>query len=112
MTFESKLPAVGTTIFTVMSQLAERHAAINLSQGFPDYQPPQRLVDLVVEALRAGKNQYAPMIGVEKLRIAIADLISNLHRVALDPMTEITVTSGATEACPCAGRVPGPNPRG
>jgi methionine aminotransferase len=98
MNLESKLPAVGTTIFTVMSQLAEKYDAINLSQGFPDYQPPARLIELVGEALRAGKNQYAPMIGVEKLRVAIAEMIAARYSVQVDPQTEITITSGATEA--------------
>ena len=63
----SKLPATGTTIFTIMSQLAARHGAINLSQGFPDFQPPEALVDRVTHYLRAGANQYAPMTGVEPL---------------------------------------------
>jgi methionine transaminase len=95
---ESKLPAVGTTIFTVMSQLAEQHGAINLSQGFPDFQPPDRLVDLVAAHLRAGRNQYAPMAGVGVLREAIAEKLKDLYAVHADPDAEITVTPGATEA--------------
>jgi methionine aminotransferase len=62
----SKLPKTGTTIFTVMTQLAERHRAINLAQGFPDFQPPARLQDLVGQHLRAGHNQYPPMTGVQR----------------------------------------------
>ena len=95
---ESKLPKVGTTIFTVMSQLAEQHEAINLSQGFPDFQPPERLVELVERHLRAGRNQYAPMAGVPALREAIAEKLKALYGVHADPETEITVTPGATEA--------------
>jgi methionine transaminase len=98
MNLDSKLPRVGTTIFTVMSQLAEKHGAINLSQGFPDYQPPGALVERVTAALRAGKNQYAPMIGVEALRVAIAKMMANRYTLTVDPATEVTVTSGATEA--------------
>jgi methionine aminotransferase len=95
---DSKLPNVGTTIFTVMSRLAEQHGAINLSQGFPDYQPPVELVAEVERALRAGHNQYAPMIGVEALRNAIAHMLRSRYGVDVDPVTDITVTSGATEA--------------
>jgi len=95
---ESKLPKVGTTIFTVMSQLADQHKAINLSQGFPDFQPPPELVARVTHYLEAGRNQYAPMIGVRELREAIAEKLSALYGVHADPETEITVTPGATEA--------------
>lgn len=95
---ESKLPKVGTTIFTVMSQLAEQHGAINLSQGFPDFQPPERLVELVARHLREGRNQYAPMEGVLALREAIAEKLRDLYGVHADPAAEITVTPGATEA--------------
>ena len=99
---ESKLPGVGTTIFTVMSRLAEDCGAINLSQGFPDFQPPGELLDLVSHHLRAGRNQYPPMIGVASLRREIAGKLARLYGVQADPDTEITVTSGATEALFCA----------
>jgi methionine aminotransferase len=95
---DSKLPTVGTTIFTVMSILAEEHDAINLSQGFPDFQPPGELIELVVASLRGGRNQYAPMIGVEELRVAVADLLKRRYAVHADAQTEITITSGATQA--------------
>ncbi len=95
---ESKLPNVGTTIFTVMSQLAEQHGAINLAQGFPDFQPPARLVELVTHHLEAGRNQYAPMAGVRGLRDAIAEKLRVLYGVHTDAETEITITPGATEA--------------
>jgi methionine aminotransferase len=95
---ESKLPKTGTTVFTVMSQLAERHGAVNLSQGFPDFDPPERLIDLVGEHLRSGHNQYAPMAGVVALRERIAAEIARRHGIEVDPVDEITVTAGATEA--------------
>jgi methionine aminotransferase len=94
----SKFPAMGTTIFTVMSGLAEQHGAINLGQGFPDFDCDSRLQDLVTEAMRAGRNQYAPMAGVPALRRAIARKIERLYGHAYDPDTEITVTAGATQA--------------
>jgi methionine aminotransferase len=95
---ESKLPHVGTTIFTVMSRLASECGAINLSQGFPDFDPPPRLVDLVTEKMRAGVNQYAPMTGWPPLLEAIAAKVQLLYGRAIDPLAEVTVTSGATEA--------------
>lgn len=95
---DSKLPDVGTTIFTVMSRLAERHGAINLSQGFPEFQPPARLVELVAAALRAGHNQYAPMSGLPSLCEAIAGKLETSYGVRVDPAADITVTAGATEA--------------
>ncbi|HEX5418945.1 MAG TPA: pyridoxal phosphate-dependent aminotransferase [Gammaproteobacteria bacterium] len=95
---ESKLPQVGTTIFTIMSRLAEQHGAINLSQGFPDFQPPARLIDLVGRHLAAGRHQYAPMTGVAALREALAGKLLRVYGVQADPETEITVTPGATEA--------------
>jgi methionine aminotransferase len=98
----SKLPRVGTTIFTVMSRLAAECGAINLSQGFPDFDPPPRLVDFVVEAMRAGVNQYAPMAGAPALLEAIAAKVLALHGRRLDAATEVTVTAGATEALFCA----------
>lgn len=98
----SKLPGVGTTIFTVMSGLAERSGAINLSQGFPDFQPPAGLLELVNEHLHRGHNQYAPMTGISALREQIAIKVAALYGAEVDPATEITVTSGATEALFCA----------
>ncbi len=98
MKISSKLPDVGTTIFTVMSQLANDQGAINLSQGFPDFDVPAALVDLVTHYMRAGHNQYAPMQGVPILRERIAAKVSDLYHADYDPATEITVTSGATEA--------------
>jgi methionine aminotransferase len=99
---ESKLPRVGTTIFSVMTRLAEKHAAVNLSQGFPDFQPPARLVELVTQHLEAGANQYAPMPGALALREAISAKLHGLYGVHADAEEEITVTSGATEALFCA----------
>jgi len=99
---KSKLPGVGTTIFTVMSRLAEETGAINLSQGFPDFQPPEVLLDLVTEHMHRGHNQYPPMAGVEALRQQVAAKIAALYGVDADPTSEITVTSGATEALFCA----------
>ena len=99
---DSKLPGVGTTIFTVMSRLADEAGAINLSQGFPDFQPPQRLLDLVAEHLRRPHHQYAPMMGIPALREQIAAKVEALYGHRADPETEVTVTSGATEALFCA----------
>jgi methionine aminotransferase len=98
----SKLPRVGTTIFTVMSRLAAEHGAINLSQGFPDFDPPARLLDLVTEHMRAGRNQYAPMTGWPALREAVAEKVARCYGRAVDPEGEVTVTSGGTEALFCA----------
>jgi len=95
---QTKLPKVGTTIFTVMSQLAAEHGAVNLGQGFPDFPVPQRLVDELDAAMRAGHNQYAAMTGVAPLRQAIAEKVLRCYGREVDPDTEITVTSGATEA--------------
>ncbi|MBJ6980724.1 pyridoxal phosphate-dependent aminotransferase [Luteimonas sp. MC1572] len=94
----TKLPKVGTTIFSVMSQLAAEHGAVNLGQGFPDFDVPMRLVDALDRAMRAGHNQYAPMTGIPALREAIADKTAALYGHRPDPDTEVTVTSGATEA--------------
>lgn len=94
----SKLPAAGTTIFSVMSALAQKHEAINLGQGFPDYPIDPALIDLVAEAMRAGHNQYPLMPGVFALREAIAAKAARLYGRAYDPDTEVTVTSGATQA--------------
>jgi methionine aminotransferase len=95
---QSKLPEVGTTIFTVMSQLAVQHNAVNLGQGFPDFECDARLQALVTEAMRAGHNQYALMPGVASLREAIARKTARLYGHAYDPGDEITVTAGATQA--------------
>jgi methionine transaminase len=94
----SKLPSVGTTIFTVMSRLAAEVGAINLSQGFPDFDCDPALADAVAEHMRRGQNQYAPMQGVLRLREAIAASYAHDGGRRYDPETEITVTSGATEA--------------
>jgi methionine transaminase len=94
----SKLPHIGTTIFTVMSKLANDHNAINLSQGFPNFEASPELISLVTKHMRAGHNQYAPMTGVQVLREAIASKTYNLYGANYHPDTEITITSGATEA--------------
>ena len=93
----SKLPDVGTTIFTVMSQLAGDCDAINLSQGFPSFDPPLGLIERIEHHLRSGANQYAPMTGVPSLRKAIAEKTARLQNRNLDVNTEITICSGATE---------------
>jgi methionine aminotransferase len=98
----SKLPRVGTTIFTVMSRLAQECGAINLSQGFPDFDPPARLVELVTESMRSGINQYAPMPGWPALLEAIGAKVRDLYGCEVDPQASVTVTSGATEALFCA----------
>jgi methionine aminotransferase len=94
----SKLPAAGTSIFSVMSALAQKHAAVNLGQGFPDYAIDPALIDLVTAAMRAGHNQYPLMPGVLALREAIAAKVEHLYANAYDPVQEITVTTGATQA--------------
>jgi methionine transaminase len=96
-TFQSKLPAAGVSIFQVMSHLAVEHRAINIGQGFPDFDSPPELVEAVNRQMRAGHNQYAPMPGVYPLREALARKIELLYGRRYDPVTEITVTSGATE---------------
>ncbi|MBL8344648.1 MAG: pyridoxal phosphate-dependent aminotransferase [Rubrivivax sp.] len=95
---ESRLPAVGTTIFTVMSALAQETGAINLGQGFPDFEGDPALVDHVARAMREGLNQYPPMAGVAPLRERIAEKIEALYGRRYDPGNEITVTAGATQA--------------
>jgi methionine aminotransferase len=95
---ESKLPDVGVSIFAVMTRLANEHGAINLSQGFPDFACDPELVDAVHRHMEAGDNQYAPMPGVLALREALAAKIHRLYGAEYDPVTELTVTSGATEA--------------
>jgi methionine aminotransferase len=93
----SKFPDTGVTIFTVMSRLAEEHGAINLGQGFPDFNCDPALIDAVARHMREGHNQYAPMLGVYRLREALAGKIELLYGRRYDPVTEICVTSGATE---------------
>ncbi|MEM6771493.1 MAG: methionine aminotransferase [Bacteroidota bacterium] len=97
MQISSKLPEVGTTIFTQMSRLATEHGAINLSQGFPNFPVDQRLKDLIDHYVQGGYNQYAPMAGLLELRQAIAAKKALLYGCDLDPETEITITCGATE---------------
>lgn len=97
-TIESRLPKVGTTIFTVMSALAQEHRAINLGQGFPDFGCDPRITEAVTRAMHAGHNQYPPMAGVVALREAIAQKIERLYGRAYAPAEEITVTAGATQA--------------
>lgn len=97
-TFPSRLPDVGTTIFTVMSALAAQHRAVNLGQGFPDFPCDPKLVQAVTQAMEAGQNQYAPMAGVAPLRATVASKIEALYGRRYDAATEITVTAGATQA--------------
>ena len=94
----SRLPEVGTTIFTVMSALAQAHGAVNLGQGFPDFDCDPRLLDAVDKAMRAGLNQYPPMTGVPVLREAVAAKIAAMYGHAYDAASEITITAGATQA--------------
>lgn len=98
MSFQSKLPHVGTTIFTVMTNRARELGAINLAQGFPDFDSPEPLKELLARFVTEGNNQYAPMIGEAALREQIALKMSANHGCRLDPDSEITVTLGATEA--------------
>ena len=95
---QTKLPAVGTTIFTVMSALALEKNAVNLGQGFPDFDCDPKLVGAVNDAMTRGLNQYPPMPGVPVLREAIAVKLQQLHGRSYNPATEITVTAGATQA--------------
>lgn len=94
----SRLPHVGTTIFTVMSQAAIEHRAVNLGQGFPDFAPPKRLVELASDQLYRGHHQYAPMAGAVSLREAIADKVARHYGRHVDPVDHVTVTAGGTEA--------------
>ncbi len=95
---QSKLPAVGTTIFTVMSALAAEHGAVNLGQGFPDFECDPQLVQAVAEAMSRGLNQYPPMPGIPALRDAVAAKIEANYGHRYDPASEITITAGATQA--------------
>ncbi len=94
----SKLPTVGTTIFTVMSKLAADHQAINLSQGFPDYETNEQLIAEISQAMKSGFNQYAPMAGLVSLRELISEKIENLYGTKYHPETEVTITAGGTQA--------------
>jgi len=94
----SKLPTVGTTIFTVMSQLATEHGAVNLGQGFPDFPMDKELTALVSKAMEADWNQYAPMAGLPILRQKIAEKVQGLYGTSIDPDTDITITPGGTYA--------------
>jgi methionine aminotransferase len=98
MQIDTKLPKVGTTIFTVMSQLALEHNAVNLGQGFPDFAVPDFLVEELDKAMRAGRNQYAPMTGVPPLRQAIAAKTLDGYGFTVNADSEVTITSGASEA--------------
>jgi methionine aminotransferase len=95
---KSKLPQVGTTIFSVMSALAKEHNAINLSQGFPDFPVSSSLIQLVSEAMHNGQNQYAPMPGLPELRAILAKKVNSLYHQTINPDAEITITPGATYA--------------
>ncbi|MDX1912711.1 MAG: methionine aminotransferase [Saprospiraceae bacterium] len=101
MRIESKLPNIGTTIFTVMSGLANQVGAINLSQGFPNFNPSERLQALVTEHMARGANQYAPMPGILSLRERIAEKIERMYGAQVNPENEITVTAGGTQAIFC-----------
>ena len=98
MHIDTKLPKVGTTIFSVMSQLAIEHQAVNLGQGFPDFEPPQALREAIARAMAEGRNQYAPGIGLPTLREQIALKTERMYGRRIDAASEVTVTSGATEA--------------
>src|ERR671931_1595347 len=98
----SRLSGFGTTIFTEMSALAERTGAINLGQGFPDYDGPAEVLEAAQAAMRAGRNQYAPLPGVPALRAAIASHQARFYGIQLDPLTQVQVTMGATEAITAA----------
>ena len=98
MHIQTKLPKVGTTIFSVMSQLAVEYKAVNLGQGFPDFEPPEALREAVTRAMAEGRNQYAPGIGLANLREQIALKTERLYGHKVNADTDVTVTSGATEA--------------
>ena len=98
MQINSKLPNIGTTIFSVMSGLAKEYNAINLSQGFPDFGCDSKLLDFAQKHMGAGFNQYAPMPGVQPLREVISELLQNCYGAIYHPETEITITAGATQA--------------
>ena len=97
LNIHSKLPKVGTTIFTTMSALAKEHNAINLSQGFPDFECNPKLLELAQKHMMAGFNQYAPMPGAQSLRETIAEIIETCYQANYHPESEITITAGATQ---------------
>src|SRR5690554_1610503 len=97
-TIQSKLPNVGTTIFSIMSQLSIQNEAINLGQGYPDFDPDRKLIELVNQAMLDGYNQYPQLAGYKDLLTGISEKIKKLYGHVYSPETEITVTSGATEA--------------
>ncbi|MFZ5971223.1 MAG: methionine aminotransferase [Bacteroidota bacterium] len=98
MTVSSRLPEIGTSIFTVMSKMAADHGAINLSQGFPDFPVSEKLVEMICKNLKAGHNQYAPMPGLPALRQQIAHVAAATYQRPTDADTEVTITAGGTEA--------------
>jgi methionine transaminase len=98
ISLKSKLPDVGTTIFTTMSQLAAETGAVNLGQGFPDFDCDEKLVELMTRAMRDGHNQYPPMIGIASLREAVAEKVINMYGRQYDVAQEVTITAGATQA--------------
>src|SRR6185436_5176373 len=97
-TITSKLPNVGTTIFTIMSGLANETGAINLSQGFPNFPASEKLISLVNGFMKKGMNQYAPMQGIMPLRELISEKTEKFYGIKYKPDTEITITSGGTQA--------------
>ena len=98
MQIQSKLPHVGTTIFTVMSAMAKEFGAINLSQGYPNFDCDTALKERVTHHMTAGRNQYPPMMGIASLREVLSEKVKMLHNLAIDPVREITITAGATQA--------------
>lgn len=102
LTINSKFPTLGTTIFTVMSALARKHDALNMAQGFPDFECPAELIKLVNHYMKKGQNQYAPMPGVSELRAAISSKTAKLYSAQYDPESEVTIVPGATLAIFCA----------
>ncbi len=96
MDIQSRLPDIGTSIFTVMSAMAQQHGAINLSQGFPDFPVDEGLINLISSYMREGHNQYAPMPGVPQLREVVAHALKKSYQHPVDPEREVTITSGAT----------------
>src|SRR6188768_1174548 len=98
VTVTSKLPSIGTSIFTVMSALATQHNAVNLGQGFPDFPMSKELTDLVNEAMNKGFNQYVPMRGYTPLLEILAEKVSTLYNTSIDPGSQITITPGGTYA--------------
>jgi len=98
ITINSKLPSTGTTIFTIMSRLASEHKAINLGQGFPDFECDENLKDLVSKYVKEGKNQYCPLAGLPKLNQTLAQKIQHIYGTVINPETQICITAGATQA--------------